>query len=216
MISRLLAWLLWQANGDPHVVARQEFYALKERLLRRHGQHVGDDLQHIRKPCWGYRGEGCDDECRKCGGTGIFDEFWVLLQRWRMGRYTFHVPTGQRSWTPPLARPTIEGFIRHSDRDHGMAHEAALWLFLLYDPKTFWRLLRVTRLGSPRWLPLSRIQAVVFEVRMFIYRLKIQRCVGCGRWTVRWSNACVFSLQCRACEHAQRRRWAEGSAEPPF
>ena len=117
---------------------------------------------------------------------------------------------------PPLARPTIEGYIRHVERDHALAHEAALWLFLLYAPKTFWRLLRVGRHSSPWWLPLSRIQAAVFEVRMFIGRLKITRCRDCGRWTVRWINACVFSLQCRACEHAQRRRWAEDHTEPPF
>jgi hypothetical protein len=123
------------------VARRTEFYALKDRLLQRYASYDGVDVQHIVKPCWG---PGCDGDenrftcpgssCRKCGGTGVFSERFIPLQRWNFEGRIFHRPMGETSKRPA----TIEGHILHGDVDAHAAADAALWLFLLCDRRLFW------------------------------------------------------------------------------
>lgn len=47
-----LAKLLHYANRRPPTLREQEFYAIKEKILLRHGQKIGYDVQHIRKDCY--------------------------------------------------------------------------------------------------------------------------------------------------------------------
>ena len=90
MYQRLLARLLHVANSSPPF-DRQSFYAVKDRLLRRHGQVVGQDVQHLRRECWGDGSGKCDPHCLRCYGTGVYTERWVHLSRWQWLTYTFHL-----------------------------------------------------------------------------------------------------------------------------
>lgn len=159
----LLRVLLHLANSDPPTVGRREFYALKDRLLDRYATRVGAEIQEIEQPCYGWGRQGCDGhDCPKCGGTGIWERVWVLLHRYRWGRYVFHRP-GQRSWTRP-PHVHIRGRIQH--RRYGRAAaEAALWLYIFTGE---WALLALSLRASRRfgwWLwPLLNLQRVVFEV----------------------------------------------------
>jgi hypothetical protein len=58
----------------------------------------------------------------------------VVLERWQLGRFTFHRPVQRLSAT---SRPvTIEGYIRH-ESPGPIAAESALWLALLFDRALF-------------------------------------------------------------------------------
>lgn len=120
----MIARLLHCANASPPWDQKREFYALKERLLKRHGTPDGADVQHIEgKICFrcsgsgqGYSDYGWDDYCYRCDGTGWYKrQKWVVLNRYRFGGYTFHVP-GEVSYKKPEPDTTrIEGYVTHSD-----------------------------------------------------------------------------------------------------
>lgn len=126
--------LLHLANSSPPGIYRQEFYALKQRLLEKHGEPDGYDTQEIVKECWGHWSAteygvhiGCSrsPSCR-CGGTGIFSRRIIGLERWCWGRFNFHRPIDRI----PNALITIRGRIQH--RKYGrVSNEATLWLYLL-------------------------------------------------------------------------------------
>ena len=52
IVMPFLSWLLQRANAKPPAMTREAFFAMKDRLLRRYGQAVGTDLQHIALKCW--------------------------------------------------------------------------------------------------------------------------------------------------------------------
>lgn len=110
---RRLAIVLKHANSAPPSgdLQRQAFYELKQRICEQYGESDGEDIQHIVDKCWGYRYHPCDDDCDKCGGTGIFSEKWIILQRWKIGGLVFHRPT--RRVSEPELLPLINGLIRH-------------------------------------------------------------------------------------------------------
>lgn len=116
MLIRVLAWLLICANAKPAHSHREPFYRLKDRLLHRFGRLIGTEWQHIRKTCWscedGMRDDG--DSCWKCGGTGIYQQTWVLLQRWEIGGAIFHRPV-RRTPLDPHGVVTIHGYITHPE-----------------------------------------------------------------------------------------------------
>lgn len=200
LYQRLLARLLHYANAGPPW-PREAFYAVKERLLRRYGRLVDWQWQEIRKECWGPWGEwygeraGClGEKCPRCGGTGIFDIRWVLLERWEWCGYVFYRPVpGRDQWTQPELPVTIFGRIEH--RDYGLAsREAALWLFLLTG---HWRLLGTT-LGascscSPGCWPMLRLQWLVMHLGLW---LRWQKC-SCGRWFPTWGSGRMVCRRCR-------------------
>jgi hypothetical protein len=138
----LLANLLHLANAAPPYGdwRREHFYAMKQRILERFGRRDGEDIQFITKPCWGDRRRGyrgvCtrDQECR-CGGSGVYDFYWVRLERWRMGDHIFHRPVERLRSSP--GKVTIEGIIRHQVPDRWQAHEAHLLLSLIFDRRLF-------------------------------------------------------------------------------
>ena len=149
-MQTLLSWLLHHANRQYH---SPEFYAIKNRLLKKYGKHICYDVQFI---------EG--KECHSCNGTGIYigtrwsaitwgkfvtyketcyncyngwykRPVWNILARLQFGYYTFHQPY-QRSYTKPdIGIKVIEGYIEHNPSKY--SEFAAGILFLIYDRKTF-------------------------------------------------------------------------------
>lgn len=191
-MKRLLAWLLWHANAAMRSSSdRVAAYAIKERILRRHGRFVGEDIQHIKRECYGCSGWGKDDggfTCDRCYGTGIWDERWVKLERWEFGGHIFHRPIAN------VARPmngvaTVEGIIRHDDRNGLASAEALLWLALVYDRRLFWSELRSCRRFGVSRYPLLTLQLMVFEAGTRIKPIVARRsCISCGESWIRWFN----------------------------
>lgn len=132
-MSRLLARLivlplLDAANDSPPVLARREFYALKERLLRRYATPDGIDVQHIKDECYECSGRE-KPGCYRCV-NGVYRERFVALNRWRWGKHSFHTFKERLSSPPTL--PTIHGFVRHGKRLPGhWPTEAFYWLALV-------------------------------------------------------------------------------------
>lgn len=144
MIDRLLHI----ANSCPPADKknRERFYAMKQRILRWFGTEDGYDLQHIPgKMCWSCEGTGGLYEphgCYKCDGDGWFKApVWVLLKRWKFGRYSFHEPI-QRLYQKPdtnsHARPIISGYIEHVSYPWKDIHRARFILSLLFDWRLLW------------------------------------------------------------------------------
>lgn len=225
VLKRLIARLLHLANQGPPFSRRSEFYALKERILARFGTRAGDDVQHIRKECWGYEEDGycLGRHCNRCGGTGIWDERWILLERWELCGYVFHRPAGST-----LRRDvTIEGRITHGKRNRQASLAAALWLALIFDRQLFWQIFRASR-GYPvrgqRWPMILRLQAVVFILRMFLRAFYLRRCESCWRPVFRYSpKSYLFRIRCSRCERLSRiafdrlvGAFAEGDDDLPF
>lgn len=143
----MLAYLLHVANSDPWF--RDRFYAMKARILRRYATPDGHDLQEIPgKECWSCYGSGAyvhysgdEDTCRKCDGIGWYRQpRWTKLQRWKLGRYSFHEPIGSgyglaplRDWNTPGARNVILGYVRHRDYTTRRVLLATLLLALIFD-----------------------------------------------------------------------------------
>lgn len=198
MLIHLIAWLLHRANARPPLTYRSEFYALKDRLLHRYGRRVGDDLQHIVKRCW-------NGPCWRCDDTGIYDQFWVRLERWQLGGRLFHRPLERQRLAVP-GPATITGFIRHQDYG-ALSAECALWLGLLFDRGLFWRVLASSCQSGLTWLPLVTLQQLVSRVRRHLREWSPRRCDDCGRLFLpigRRRHAYV----CRRCAHVCAARHA--------
>lgn len=201
MRQRILARLLHLANSG-HPWRRTEFYAIKERLLRRYATFRGHHMQEIRKECWGprlgwdeygdpVRGK-CGPTCRQCGGTGLFDIRWVRLERWRWGKFEFHIPAGDTR-VRPAGHVDIVGRIEH--RDYGrLSNEAVLWLYLLAGEWQEFR--RVMVCGSccgRYWWPLTNLQRIAMRLNM---KLSWRRC-WCGRMFPTWGRGWCVCKRCR-------------------
>ena len=210
MLIRILTWLLVRANAKPPNGHREGFYAMKDQLLRRFGRMIGAEWQHIHKRCWscedGVRDDG--DSCWKCGGTGIYQHTWVLLQRWEIGGAIFHRPV-YRTTLDPHEVLMIHGYITHPEY-RADTTEALLWLALLFDRRLFWGLLRG---GSPldwSWRrPLSVLHRGCFWVRTgwsrfwrdVVEPLRPRRCDKCRHHFVRAWNPSWYL--CPACAYVQ-------------
>jgi len=204
-VEQLLASLLLWANARPPLIHRREFYALKTALCRRYAQPDGLDLQHIVKPCWGRGGEQgdtCTDcRCRKCNGTGIYDEYYIQLKRWRWNQFVFHEPLpGQRRDIAPeqAAWPIIEGYIRHQGYGR-LSNEAVLWLYLLTGSwHLFWREMTSTCCFGRYGYPLLLLQRVCWSLRKVS---TIRQCFYCHR---RYLSRRGWQI-CRRCRSTPRR-----------
>lgn len=161
MKTLILSYLLHCANrsikdfmfGD----YLNEFYYIKDKMLKRYGRAVGYDIQHIR-----------GKKCNSCGGTGqhpkysfttgkIYDyedcyrcwngwykmPIWVCLERVKFGRYLFHQPLKREEhignpFTKNIlgwevsTNPVIEGYIEH--QKHRFGFYALVILFLIHKP----------------------------------------------------------------------------------
>lgn len=203
--GKLIARLLHYANAEPPL-NRTEFYALKERLLRKHGRFCGHELQEIKKECWGDRwwvgqydhDDGhnppipCGPKCTRCGGTGIYDIRWVRLERWEWCGYVFHRPTGDTRIPPEIGSVRIFGRIEHPNYGR-LGREAGLWLFVLCGEwRLLWHTLRGSCMAYPGWCPMLRLQKFVMNACMY---LRWQRCF-CGKRFPTWGSG---RQMCRKC-----------------
>jgi len=195
------ATLLHYANAHPPL-DRAAFYALKDRLLRKHARFARHQIQEIRKECCGpWNREldcraGCPGEkCPCCGGTGVYDIRWVRLERWEWAGYTFHIPAGDTRQIPSPYPPDgmIRGRIEHASYGR-KSREAVLWLYLLCGE---WRMLWRSLIGSCScgryWWPLLNVQRVVMHLSMW---LSWRKC-WCGRWYPTWGSGWCVCQKCR-------------------
>lgn len=201
---RLIAWLLHLANARPPF-RREEFYALKDRLLCRYGTMFGFDVQRITDPCWGYEADGgcCGPHCRKCWGTGIWRDRWILLERWQCHGYLFHRPRRMTSESEARSA-TIHGRIEHRDVDAQASAEAALWLFLIYDRGTWWRETRGHCFTVWSWHPLLCVQRIVMPLHLWLSRWRPRPCGRCGRRFIRPFES-GYWFACRRCSPPVRQ-----------
>jgi len=203
--TKFLAWLLWHANAVMgSSVDRFAAYAIKERILRRWGRLVGEDIQHIKRECYSCDGSGyyyAGEDCWLCGGTGIYDEKWIRLERWEFGGHIFHRPIGNM-WPPMNGMVTVEGRIYHTDRNDAASNDALLWLALLFDRRFFSQQLTRARGHRELWRPMLALQALVFELRprsrfrQFV--IARRNCIMCHRDFWRLFNRGSHH-QCAAC-----------------
>lgn len=192
-LLNLLGDVLHIANSRPPLIRQREFYALKDKLLQRYGTSDGFDVQHIKKECWSCDGTGKAyrdafvfgqwrsvyvGKCFRCN-NGVYHEFWVRLERYRLGRHTFHIPKERTSADPGLVmqHPMIEGYIRHHDYPGHLPLEAAFWLFLVFEPAVFRSIFG--RIGAHKArTPLCWLSDVVFwasDIPRFVRRSMMWR-----------------------------------------
>lgn len=94
---------MWRLNrAAKRSWVRGQVYALKtlfiRELYRRFGAVVTRQLQVQR--CWGTWRHGCDADCPKCGGTGIYSEHELLLFEFEIAgrKYYWHQPASVVDW----------------------------------------------------------------------------------------------------------------------
>lgn len=178
MISRLLHI----ANSSPpsDKKRKERFYAMKQRILRWFGTEDGHDLQYIPgKKCWSCEGTGGLYEpggCWKCDGDGWFRApVWVVLKRWKFGRYTFHEPI-QRLYRKPDTnshpRPIIEGYVEHASYSWKEIHRARFILALLFDWRQLWN-------RTDNWWIRKVISRKCCTCRRHIWTVKRWQCSTC-------------------------------------
>ncbi len=180
-VQYFVGWLLHNANRDIPFLAKSQFYELKTRLLKKYATKVGTDIQHIKKDCWSCDSTGVfksewkmPEPCWSCYGTGVYEEFWTRLDKYKLGKWYFHNPVERMYKYEPLfegeSLPIIEGYIHHKAPKYRLGKECALWLFLLFDRKSFWK--ELGRTGSPthKRTPLVIVDNAIFVFRHFDWR----------------------------------------------
>lgn len=172
MKTLILSFLLHHANRNNK---SPEFYAVKNKLLKLHGKHIGYDVQFIEgKKCHtcggsgiytGYyweSGERWQDSCNRCYGGWYKRPVWNILERVQFGKYIFHQPKERVYKNPNLsAASTITGYIDHSHSKHG--DTAHFILMLMYEPGYLRRWFKGAGIGwrSPAWHPLAWTNNVI-------------------------------------------------------
>jgi hypothetical protein len=138
--------LLWfrLANSNP----TRDFYAFKDRFLKRYATPDGYDLQKVDQFCWGCDGSGMfapRRPCWRCDGSGIHktNEHW--LQRYDLAGAIYHKPVTHaevyhaHDFKYPEPKREFEGRIRHDEVDSKVARRAFLRLLVRHEPETFYR-----------------------------------------------------------------------------
>lgn len=141
----IIGLLMYLANKAGTSTFRQvHFYPLKDKLLTIYGTYKGWDLQHITKECWNCQGKGCH-RCHK----GIYEQKYILLDRYRIANFMFHIPKqnfgcdprGSEYYEKYYGKPVnlIEGYIRHNPKHpfKWLCQEAELWLFFIFQRSSF-------------------------------------------------------------------------------
>lgn len=145
---KILSWLLHHANRNCN---ENNFYSIKNKILKKYGQFINYDIQYIDgKKCWCGNGiydyNWFDKEpiiCYKCNGTGWYKlPVWNILEKVSFGKYQFHIPF-ERSYKKPIdyinqyPNSLIDGYIDHNNSKYG---DIALnILYLIYDFKGYWK-----------------------------------------------------------------------------
>lgn len=199
----MIAKLLHIANSSPpgNRAEREQFYAMKQRILHRFGNPDHNDIQYIPgKKCWSCGGTGIwrhtysgdEDYCWKCDGSGWFKQpVWVTLQRWRLGRFVFHEPI-ERRYSQPLGRAVkIEGYVEHKAYAYRQVRRSMIILGLMFD----WS---VARPEIADWLR-----------SLWVTRMWSKRCIYCRHhlWAAR-------GWKCKRC--LRRGEAAEFYDDAPF
>jgi len=168
----MIGYLLHVANSNPPVVSYHRdglFYAMKDQILHALGERETHDTlfgpepnydwQVITHPCWGC--QQCKPDHWRwngCNGDGIYSRTYVRLERWRLGGYTFHKPTGRYGAMPEGSQVTITGLVQH--KDYGpWSWRAAFLLALVFDQHFAWRMFGRTAAGRA----LDRLYGVVYR-----------------------------------------------------
>ncbi|WP_291726149.1 hypothetical protein [Bernardetia sp.] len=179
-IIHILGYLFHYANRDIPLIAKQEFYELKQKLLKKYGTKVGQDIQHIKKDCYScdatgwFSNEWKEEPCWNCMGTGVYEEFWTKLDKYKLGKFTFHNPVERiykhsKSFSEEI-KPNIEGYISHKRPKYRVGTECAWWLFLFFDRKTFLKRFGKTGYPSHKRTPLVFLGNLIFRIRCFRWR----------------------------------------------
>lgn len=193
-----LSDLVHYANANPS--DRSAFYAIKDRLLRRYGKPDGVDVQELTTRCWGWRDDygdviGCDGRlCTKCGGTGIFSCRYVHLERYRLGKYVFHIPGKTTYYKPDAVH--IKGLVKHADYGE-WTEEAELWLYAMFDWRALWRNLTSRYRGQWSIMPFLALQYVLWKSRSW-WKNTFGKCSGCNKWFLRNRKGSDY-FKCRRC-----------------
>lgn len=164
MIQKLLGVLVHHANRE---YRSREWYAVKNRILRRWGVPDGYDVQYFEgKKCYTCGGTGVYkgfyerdyyDDCRNCYGGWYKLPTWVILERVRLGAYVFHQPLKAVHSAKVVDVPVtgrIDGYVEHTRS--GWGAEAAFVLYQVYDCRGYWQRWRKTVGRGWRcawWLP---------------------------------------------------------------
>lgn len=195
----LLAFLLHHANRAVHEIqCKDEFYKIKNKLLKKYGKHVNYDIQHIPgKKCYtcggsgiytGYymmSGEKWTDTCNRCWRGWYQLPKWICLSRMKMGLYFFHQPLKREECARnPFTqdelgwqvsnRPVIEGYIEH--KVTWLGRPSVLLLLFLYDRPTF-NFVRKSMLWQIRldwkwrWQDLKRRVYPIYRPKIVIWDL---------------------------------------------
>lgn len=144
MKNKILSYLLHHANRSSKA---PEFYAIKTRLLKKHGVFIGHDVQHIPgKKCFSCQGTGIytgysyydgsmwEDICYQCNSGWYKRPMWVVLERYRFGKYVFHQPLKKVWHIHDVDIPNavkIDGYIDHKLTKHGL--DCLHLLYILFD-----------------------------------------------------------------------------------
>lgn len=123
MNERKICEVLRIANAGPAVFLRDDFFAVKEHLLKHFATSLGPCWQHITKRCWGSYGRSCDgSKSCSCCGTGLYSDLFVvhegfewngakfLVPRRRVPARTSQVPAGHEVPYPLLREPNIASY----------------------------------------------------------------------------------------------------------
>ncbi len=137
-----LSWLLHHANRQGK---NENFYKIKNRILKKYGKHICYDIQFIPgKKCWTCGGTGVyeyfdiftgkvydRDFCRHCSDGWYKRPVWNILAKVRFGKYEFHQPWKRVYEKPDNGIVPFEGYIDHNRSKYG---EFALFvLFLCFE-----------------------------------------------------------------------------------
>jgi hypothetical protein len=171
----LLGYILHLANSDIPFLHKDKFYVIKTKFLKKYGTFICNEIQHIKKECYRCNSEGVyrskfklSEPCWSCLGTGVYDEFWVRLEKYKLGNFYFHNPI-QKSRTilfEGVSKP-IEGYIEHKAPKYRIGKEAALWLFLFFDFNTFKSAISIYGHPSHKRTPLVFLGNLIWKIRCF-------------------------------------------------
>jgi hypothetical protein len=221
LILRVLGWWLGLANANVGgSIMGRRFYDLKDRLLRKYATRDGSDLQYLKDICWGYADEAAcaGKSCRRCGGTGVWSERWIELERWNLGGRIFHRPNGPIrvgvESAKEFARNIIDGRIQHRGVSYRASDEARLWLMLAFDRRMWWSEVRSHRACGWQWMPMHALQSVVFQLRMILDRVRPRTC-SCGQTWRPWFDKQGWCI-CRDCRAGFGRLATADDDDLPF
>ena len=150
MKKKLLSILLHHANRE---TKSPNFYAIKNRLVKKYGELIGYDVQHIpgktcnscggrgQHPRYGYNGKIYDwADCYHCNWGWYKLPEWNILERYRFEKYIFHQPLKRVYSKEAIDVPIgckIDGYIEHRSSKWGL--DCLILLYIIFDFKRWWK-----------------------------------------------------------------------------